>query len=432
MAQPPLAGREALPHRGDFLEQSVSVWTKDKSLVDQKIYGLSPKHWCIRNKIYDLAPFIKKHPGGAIWLEETQGSDITDFVETHHFDQKKIDEILKNYFVADCQKPPSFNRYEWSDKGLFSTIRRRVAEKYKGKSISAEFRTKIQYLILISIFLCSFAFLYIKQSVVMAIITGFLMLSVLGIGHNYIHQKPSWFRYCSDLTLFGSYEWTISHALSHHSYTNLELDIEIQAFEPIIYYLSNKPKNLLINIILGQLLLALAGPLNYLRRAIFALFGKEKILIENIIPVIEFLILLSNAESFLSAFKLWLIMHSVSSLHLTLATFPNHRTHTHWSEGDPEPIKDYAKHTIISSSDHSTCLPLFLAFIFFGGFNDHILHHFFPTLDRSRIPEVKSFLVEECAKEGIKYKEANYFSNLKGVYVALFRDKPYCSKEKKN
>jgi len=50
-------------------------------------------------------------------------------------------------------------------------------------------------------------------------------------------------------------------------------------------------------------------------------------------------------------------------------------------------------------------MPLKLAYICFGGFNDHILHHLFPAVDRSLLPEMKGFLIEGCKEFGIVYKE---------------------------
>ena len=431
MAQPPLEGREAFVHRENFLDQSVEIWNSDKKLADKEFFGVETHLWCYKNKIYDLSKFIKIHPGGTHWIELTRGSDITDFVETHHFEIDKIEEILKKYYVKDSEKKHNFLRYDWSEKGLYQNLKKRIFKQLKGRSPSATFFTKLQYFILIGLFFSSFYCLYLTQSKVTAMVTGFLCLSMLGIGHTYIHKKTSYFRYCADVTLFGSYQWTISHALSHHTYPNLEIDIEIQSVEPFIYYLSNKPKNPIINIVVGHILFTFLGVLNYIRRFLFSFVGKDKFQPENIIPLIELLILWSNAQSFYSALQLFIIMHSIASLHLLLGTFPNHRTDHHWSEGDPKPSKDFAEHTIITTSDHSVKLPLMLAYILFGGFNDHILHHLFPILERSLLPEFKEILIEECKKVGIVYKECNFFRNFWGVYLAFFREKPYYIKKNK-
>ena len=48
-------------------------------------------------------------------------------------------------------------------------------------------------------------------------------------------------RYTFDLTFFSSHHWRITHAISHHIYSNLELDTEVSSVEPFLYFLSNKP-----------------------------------------------------------------------------------------------------------------------------------------------------------------------------------------------
>lgn len=428
----PLIGREAFPRRDNFMDMSVEVWKEDKCAVDQKHFKFDPNYWCYKNKVYDLSGFVKTHPGGAHWLEMTRGSDITDFVETHHLNIEKIQEILIKYHVKDSEIHKDFFRFEWSEKTLYSSLRKRVANYMKTRGKTGDISTKLQYFLLIVLFFVSFFLLYASQSQLIAFLTGVLSFAMLGVGHNFIHQKTSVFRFCADVTLFGSYQWTVSHALSHHTYTNLEIDIEIQAMEPFIYYLANKPKNPVINVLFGHLLFTFLGVLNYIRRFAFFFFGKDKLQPENIIPLVELVILWTNAESFGSALKLWLIMHSVASLQMILATFPNHRTQNHWSEGEPNPVKCFAEHTILTTSDHSVKMPLIFAYICFGGFNDHILHHLFPTIDRSVIPEIKHILIEECGKFGIVYKESNFFENLQGVYAAFFREKPYYKGNKKN
>lgn len=47
-----------------------------------------------------------------------------------------------------------------------------------------------------------------------------------------------------DFTSFPSHFWKTTHNLSHHTYTNLETDIEITAFEPFsTYFLTSQKEN---------------------------------------------------------------------------------------------------------------------------------------------------------------------------------------------
>ncbi len=60
-------------------------------------------------------------------------------------------------------------------------------------------------------------------------VTSFLLLGMLGIGHNFVHHKQNIFRYFFSATGFTHNEWQIMHALSHHLYPNMELDYEASA-----------------------------------------------------------------------------------------------------------------------------------------------------------------------------------------------------------
>ena len=70
---------------------------------------------------------------------------------------------------------------------------------------------------------------YLK-SYVLAIATGFITLALLGVGHNFLHQKPHILKHCFSLTGFLAHEWQIMHCISHHVYPNTLLDYEFASF----------------------------------------------------------------------------------------------------------------------------------------------------------------------------------------------------------
>jgi len=70
---------------------------------------------------------------------------------------------------------------------------------------------------------------------------------------------------------------------------------------------------------------------------------------------------------------------------LATITFPTHRCKSSWKEGDVNPQRDYGLHALISTSDHNRNLNLFTSFLVFQGFNNHVLHHLFPIIDKSKL-----------------------------------------------
>ena len=65
-------------------------------------------------------------------------------------------------------------------------------------------------------------------------------------------------------TGFTHQEWQQMHCLSHHSYANTLIDYEIQAVEPIIYYIRILPQNTSYFWIIKEVILMMLTPINIL------------------------------------------------------------------------------------------------------------------------------------------------------------------------
>ena len=61
--------------------------------------------------------------------------------------------------------------------------------------------------------------------------------------HNFFHQSNSWRRFYWDLSLLSSWDWRVTHMMSHHLHTNTYNDIEVYGIEPFISFLPNPKKN---------------------------------------------------------------------------------------------------------------------------------------------------------------------------------------------
>lgn len=70
----------------------------------------------------------------------------------------------------------------------------------------------------------------VKGSILLQILGG-LILGMCVVGaHNFIHLKDTWRRFYFDLSPLSSYEWRITHGLSHHLYPNTSL-VDLQQSE---------------------------------------------------------------------------------------------------------------------------------------------------------------------------------------------------------
>jgi hypothetical protein len=87
-------------------------------------------------------------------------------------------------------------------------------------------------------------------------LAGFCLYNFVGIGHNFCHQPYSIWYYAMDLSSFFHEEWNVSHSkfffntlyifyqgLSHHAYSNSEIDLEIISFENYITFLTSQSEN---------------------------------------------------------------------------------------------------------------------------------------------------------------------------------------------
>ena len=90
-------------------------------------------------------------------------------------------------------------------------------------------------------------------------------------------------------------------------------------------------------------------------------------------------------------------------------------------EGDEFRSLDYGLYqmaTTIERVDANT--NLFMSLAYFG---DHILHHFFPTLDHSLLPQLRETLIETCKEFNEEIRECSMFSAVIGQFKQLGRTK---------
>lgn len=110
------------PSHQNKSSKSVKQWLEEKREEDNA-EGL----WRIHDKLYDLINFVRRHPGGADWLELTQGTDITELFETHHI-SGKVEMLLPNFYVRAAKKPRNC-RTTFCDDGFYKTLKMKVADQ---------------------------------------------------------------------------------------------------------------------------------------------------------------------------------------------------------------------------------------------------------------------------------------------------------------
>lgn len=169
----------------------------------------------------------------------TEGVDITEQFETHHVTDK-AEKLLSKFFVRNAALPRNYN-FTFKENGFYRTLKRRVADQVADVDKSPlKISNMISDLMLGLVF--ASAILAIKDdNIFLAFLSGQFLHCLFVIAHNYFHQKDNWRMFCFNLTLLNYREWRVSHAMSHHLYTNSYYDMEISMFEPFLQWIP-RPK----------------------------------------------------------------------------------------------------------------------------------------------------------------------------------------------
>lgn len=97
--------------------------------------------WRIKDKLYDLTDFARRHPGGAFWIERTKGTDITEPFESHHIEEH-AQRMLSKFEVRSAAQPRNY-RFTLEEKGFYLTLKRRVREKLRQLNYRPSHKTDV-------------------------------------------------------------------------------------------------------------------------------------------------------------------------------------------------------------------------------------------------------------------------------------------------
>eukprot|EP00730_Choanoeca_flexa_P016095 TRINITY_DN7539_c0_g1_i2.p1 TRINITY_DN7539_c0_g1~~TRINITY_DN7539_c0_g1_i2.p1 ORF type:complete len:446 (+),score=84.13 TRINITY_DN7539_c0_g1_i2:51-1388(+) len=393
-------------------------WLEEKNQRDRALADIPTHLWQVHDRLYDLTPYLDKHPGGRHWLERTQGSDITVFFETHHLNIAKVRAILSKYRVSPSQgHSQDAQAYTWKQGDFYDTVRAKAAEVLRNTGTGPTSEMLFLSWSAVAIFAASFVLTAISGSYLAAIFTGITLLVMMGIGHNFLHQQDRLLRFALDLSVFGHHEWRISHVLSHHSYPNLDIDIEASQLEPWATFMRNQPKNNAIAYVTWVVAFAFIPLVELARCFITTVTGKGRV--EFAIKPIQLAILI-HFNGYLHGFGLFWLMHDVAFWLLFTISFPVHRSEYGWTEGCQPVVDeqlDFGRHTVQTTQDYATGYGLVAKIFVFGSFNDHIAHHLFPTVDLSKQALVRPVILAAMKEHNVPYTQRSYWQLLRSTVL---------------
>ncbi|XP_026737248.1 cytochrome b5-related protein-like [Trichoplusia ni] len=410
-------------------------WLEGKAL-DDGAEGL----WRVYDGIYDFTDFQNKHPGGEEWFELSKGTDITEAFESHHLNPV-VEKMLDKYFIKKA-KTPRNSPFTFKEDGFYKTIKRAVWEELKKipKSDAKKTNMIIDGLLITLLIASAVACWSTNYWVVMVsyLIAGLSLGWITIAAHNYVHMKTNWRMYLFNLSLWSYRDFRVSHALSHHLFTNTLMDLEISAAEPfLLWNPRKKPFYTNLSLIIEIVVFPLYFIMNFMKRFISNFVRKDFFIrhykwhdgIGFLLPLWMYIV---SGATLYQVVVMWLwIVCTGSLIFSVIGTNAAHHHPNIFKDGDQlrEKTIDWGMHELEAVMDRTDITGShFKVLTFFG---DHALHHLFPTLDHGILKHLYPVFLEHCEKFKANFRMTSSFDLFIGQLKMTVKETPNVLKDSK-
>ncbi|XP_053603768.1 cytochrome b5-related protein-like isoform X2 [Plodia interpunctella] len=404
-------------------------WLKGKRLQDGA-EGL----WRIHDNLYDLTPFIEKHPGGSQWILYTKGTDITEQFETHHL-KGIAEKILPDYFVKTVSVPRN-SPFTFEEHGFYKTLKLKVMMKLKDvpKGVKMKSDMVTDMLLLACSILSPLSCWAWSRSYVLGasltVLNSLALSSLMTCAHNYFHRADSWRMYLFNLGGLSYSDWRISHAMSHHMHTNTLQDIELSMIEPFLQFMPyrNKPLWARLGAFYFPVIYSFASLSIMIKDFMLSLikFEGKSINWTHIVPItIPAWMWYFSDMSLPWVVAVWITTLMGSSFFFVFyGLTAGHHDHNNFFDGDFPRAEtlDWGIHqmdTMVERIDYAGN-----HFKSITRFGDHALHHLFPTLDHAVLKYLYPTLLEHCEKFDIQLRTTTFYGAILRKSKQLARTHP--------
>lgn len=401
--------------------------TVDDWLADRRRLDGAEGLWRVEDNLYDLTPFLDRHPGGREWLQLTRGTDITEVFFAHHVAETA--EALLPKFLARPATAPRNSPFTFHRDGFYMQLRERVRKvlddtpKPVLEAAKQRSKTIVDVLAASALLTCALAG-YFRSFFVLGTVAGILVSVTASAAHNFFHQKHNWRRFYFELSFMSSREWMVSHALSHHIFPNTLQDLEVTFFEPFVSFLPYPSKHLVVRYLSWGYSVVMYAVLGH------GQFGKRLLNLrleptDAVALAVPASVLLAGTP-LLDAWLLWSWVLIVSSFYFGYQGLSaGHHHPDNYHEGDALGADhDFG---LMQLAATSTCTGLrgrtwlLLTLTHFG---DHRLHHMFPALDHAVLPLLEPALDEHLAQYRLPNVTITSWEALRGKYLQMARNRP--------
>ncbi|XP_026280421.1 cytochrome b5-related protein-like [Frankliniella occidentalis] len=407
--------------RDKGLFATVDGWLADRRRMDGA-EGL----WRVEDNLYDLTPFMERHPGGRQWLELTKGIDVTELFFSHHISET-AEALLPKFLVRPAAAPRN-SPFTFHRDGFYMQLRERVRKTYENipKQVlrDAEQRSEniVDALAVSSLLACFLAVRF--GSYLMGGVAGLLLSLTCSGAHNFFHKRQNWRRYYFELSFMSSREWMVSHAMSHHVFPNTFQDLEVTFFEPLVAFLPYPHKNVAVRYLSWgycAVLYAVLGHGQFLKR----LQSLSLAWTDAVALAVPAAMLLSGAPLW-DLWLMWTWVLVVSSLYFAMQGLSaGHHHPDNYHEGDALGAdNDYGLMQLAATGNCTGLRGRESLFFSLTHFGDHRLHHLFPAVDHAVLPFLEAALAEHMIQYRLKAAPMTTWEALKGKYLQMARTTP--------
>jgi len=232
----PLAGG-----RGKGFPSMFKANPKEKQYTWEEVaqHNTEASAWCyIGNTVYDITPWLNRHPGGKEVLLLVAGRDISDLFVTYHPFTDRAAEVIAKYKIGEISST-EFPQFA-PDRGFYQECRQQVGEYFRSNKI--DHKDPKAGLWRLGMFLALFLVSYVVLSqglawswqvrlffsIVLVVTQALPLLHCMhDASHLSIGSSPTMWRFigrfCMDWWAGASlYSWYNQHTIGHHVYTNVQ------------------------------------------------------------------------------------------------------------------------------------------------------------------------------------------------------------------
>lgn len=401
----------------------------------------------VGNVVYDITPWLDRHPGGKEILLLTAGRDISDLFVTYHPFTDKAAAVLSKYAIGEVSQT-EFPQFA-PDRGFYRECRQVVGEYFrKNKLDHKDPAPGLRRLVLfLAIAAACYALLWTGQQwswgarIAAALLFGVfqampLLHSMHDSSHLAIGSTPGMWRgigrLCMDWFAGASiYSWLNQHTIGHHVYTNImgadpDLPVaekgdirRITPFQKWLGYYNWQHLYLLVlygvlglkfrvQDITDTILARTNGAIRVNQQSgadLFMQFVTKSVWVgwRILLPLFYFKV---DALSFWVTF---FVAEFMTGYYLAFNFQVSHVSPQAIWPDIQQPLSDeWAVNQLHTSIDygHGSWLTAF----FTGALNYQSVHHLFPSVSQYHYPAIAPLVQQVCRKHGVRYNHLPDFT----------------------